>query len=76
MAEIITQKVIERPKDVQPARIKERKEPVPLVIRNYRNYLAYNSSNVTWMQILKFNNNESFRTSISHQHNLPLCRES
>jgi hypothetical protein len=58
MVKNITQKINgkakERPKDMQPTRTKERKELVPHVVRNY---LTHNPSNVTYMQIMGFNNN-------------------
>jgi hypothetical protein len=73
MVKTITQKTKgkakERPKDVQPARIKERRELVPLVVGSY---LTHSLSNVVCIQIMKSNNNRSFKTSISCQCNLPL----
>jgi hypothetical protein len=50
MARIITRKVKERPKDTQPARTKEKKELIPLLVKKY---FAHNPSIVTWMQIVK-----------------------
>jgi len=60
----------ERLEHKQPIGIKkERRELVPLVVGSY---LTHNPSNVTYMQIMKFNNNGRSRTSICCEHNLPL----
>jgi hypothetical protein len=59
----------ERPKDVQPARTKEGKELVPLMVGSY---LTHSPSNVVCMQIMKSNSNGKSKTNISHQSNLPL----
>jgi hypothetical protein len=68
MARIITWKTKgkaeKRSKDTQPARTKEGRELVPLVVRNY---LTHCFSNVTCMQIVRFNTNRRFRTNISCQ---------
>jgi hypothetical protein len=60
-------KANERPKDKQPAKTKKRKKLVPLMVGNY---FTHGPSNVTCMQIMKFNTNGRFRTSITYQHNL------
>jgi hypothetical protein len=68
MVKIITWKIKsktkERLKDMYPTRIKEGRELVPLMIGNY---LTYNPSNVTHMQIVRSNNNRRSRTNISRQ---------
>jgi len=60
-------KAKERPKDVKPTRTKEGRELVSFVIGNY---FTHSLSNVTYMQIMRFNNNKRFR--FSRQCNLPL----
>jgi hypothetical protein len=61
----------ERPKDVQPARTKK-KEGRELVLLVVGNYFTHNLSNVVCIQIVRFNNNERSRISITCQRNLPL----
>jgi hypothetical protein len=56
-------KVKEKLKDTQPVGIKKGRELVLLVVGSY---LTHNPSNVTNMQIVRFNNNRRFKTSISH----------
>jgi hypothetical protein len=58
-----------RPKDTQLARTKKGKKLVSLVVGTY---FTHGSSNVTYMQIMRFNSNGRFRTSITRQRNLPL----
>jgi hypothetical protein len=43
-------------------------ELIPVVVGSYP---THSPSNVTYMQIEKFNNNRRFKTNISHQRNLP-----
>ncbi len=73
MARTITRKtkgkVKERSKDVQHVRTKEGKKLIPLVVGSY---FTFNPSNVTYMQIVRSNNDRRSKTSISHQSNLPL----
>jgi len=61
-----------RPKKGQqsPARTKERRKLVCLMVGSY---LTHIRSNVIYMQIMRSKNNKRFRTSIAHQSNLPLC---
>jgi hypothetical protein len=60
-----------KPKDAQPLGTKKRRgrELVPLMGGSY---LTHSPSNVTIVQIVRFNNNEMFRTSITYQCNLSL----
>jgi len=71
MVETITWKIKgkarERPKDTQPTRTKEGKERVCFVVGSYFTTALLN---VTCMQIVRFNNNKKYKTSISHQCNL------
>ncbi len=60
-----------RPKHVPPARTKEGRDLVPLVVV-VGSYLTHNLSNVACMQIVRSNSNRRSRTSISCQGNLPL----
>jgi hypothetical protein len=55
---------------MQPARTKEGRKLVRVMVRSYVTHIL---SNVTDMQIMRFKNNKRFRTSIAHQRNLPLC---
>jgi hypothetical protein len=48
------------------------KRGIELVPPMVGNYLTHGPSNVTYMQIVKFNNNGRSRTHITRQHNLPL----
>jgi hypothetical protein len=52
---------------------KKRRELVPLMVGSY---LTHNPPNVTCMQIMKSNNNERSKTSITCQHNLPFYSKS
>jgi hypothetical protein len=52
---------------------KKGRKLVPLMVRNY---LIHDPSNVTYMQILRFNINGRSRTSITRQHNLLLYSRS
>jgi hypothetical protein len=47
--------------------IDKNKKLVPLVVGNY---FTHSLSNVTYMQFVKYNSNERFRTSITYQRNL------
>jgi hypothetical protein len=62
-----------RPKKGQkmnsPQELKKGKKLIPFMVGSY---LTYSPSNVTCMQILKFNNNGKSRTRIIFQHNFPL----
>ncbi len=71
MARTITRETKKgRPKKGQktynPQEPNERKDLIPSVLGNYITHGPYN---VTCMQIMRSNNNERSRTSITHQHN-------
>jgi hypothetical protein len=51
---------------------KKRRELIPLVVGTY---LTHNPYNVTYMQIMKSNNNGRSKTNITQQHNLPFYRK-
>jgi len=57
-------KAKERSKDAKPIRTKEGRKLNPLVVGSY---LTHNLFNVTGMQIMKFNSNKRYGTSISCQ---------
>jgi hypothetical protein len=73
MVETLTRKTKgkakKKPKDMQPTRTEEGRKLVPFVVGSY---LTHSTSNVTCMQIVRFNSNRRPRTSISCQHNLLL----
>jgi hypothetical protein len=73
MVETITWKIKgkarERPKDTQPTRTKEGKERASMF--RGRKLFHHSSFNVTCMQIVRFNSNKRYKTSISHQCNFP-----
>jgi RNA recognition motif-containing protein len=52
-----------------PQEPKKRRKQVPLMVGNY---FTHSPSNVTCMQIVRYNSNERSRTSITRQHNFPL----
>jgi hypothetical protein len=67
MARTIRVQAKEGPKHPQPVGIKKKgRELVPLVVGSY---FSHGPSNVVQMQIVKSNNNGSFRTSITRQCN-------
>jgi hypothetical protein len=77
MVKIITQKTKkkakERSKDTQFARTKEGGERSPFMVGTY---FTHNTSNVIYMQIVKFNSYRESRTSISCQCNFPFNNRS
>jgi hypothetical protein len=62
-------KAKERPTNAQTTGTEERRKLVLLVVGSY---LTHSLSNVTYMQIVRSENNNKFRTNISHQSNLPI----
>jgi hypothetical protein len=71
VAKTITHTTKGRPKkgqkDVKPKGTKEGRELVPFMVESY---FTHSPSNVICMQIVKFNSNKRFRTSIICQCNL------
>jgi hypothetical protein len=51
----------------------EPKKGKKLVLIMIRSYFTHGPFNVTYMQIMKSNNNGRFKTSITYQCNFPLC---